>query len=111
MDSPSIDYRLKVSPRGRNIRLRVSVKHGLEVIVPWGYDTEKVPSILERKKNWIYAALERAEVQRKFFEPEPAWKLPSQITLASIGKTCHVTVKPTRRTSFDAHELTENILL
>jgi predicted metal-dependent hydrolase len=111
MDSTSIDYRLKVSPRGRNIRLRVSVKHGLEVIIPRGYDAEKVPSILQRKKSWIHSALERAEAQRKFFEPEPAWKLPSQITLAAIGKTWHVAAKPTRRPSVVVRELSENSLL
>src|ERR1035438_4862572 len=81
MHSPAIQYRVRVSPRSRNVRLRVSVKSGLEVIVPRGYDPDKVPSVLERKKRWIRAALERAEAHRKFFEPEPRWQVPTQISL------------------------------
>lgn len=111
MHSAAFDYRVRVSPRGRNVRLRVTVRHGLEVVIPRSYDPEKVPSILERKKRWIHAALERAESQRKFFEPEPNWQLPSDIKLAAIGKTWHVVAKPTEATSVVVRELGNDRLL
>lgn len=90
MTKPLFDYRLRVSSRGRNVRLRVTVRRGLEVVVPRGYDTAKIPALLERKKHWIRAALERAEAHRKFFEPMPPWKLPERIELPAIGATWHV---------------------
>jgi predicted metal-dependent hydrolase len=111
MPNAAFDYRVRVSPRGRNVRLRVTVRHGLEVVIPQSYDPEKVPSILERKKNWIHAALERAESQRKFFEPEPSWKLPSNIKLAAVGKTWHVTAKPTDAASVVVREIGNDRLL
>ena len=111
MHSPSVDYRVRVSPRSRNVRLRVTVRHGLEVIVPRGYDVEKVPSILERKKHWIHAALERARAHRKFFEPEPSWTPPSQLSLAALGQKWHVTTKQTEASSVTVRETSRDSLL
>jgi predicted metal-dependent hydrolase len=75
--------------------LRVTRHRGLEVIVPKGYDVAKVPVLLERKKQWIRAALNRLEKLRKFFEPEPRWRPPLQIRLPAIGATWHVMAKET----------------
>ena len=111
MHKPSVNYQVRVSPRGRHVRLRVTVRHGLEVVIPRGYDPEKVPGILERKKHWIRAALERAEHHRKFFEPEPEWKVPTDIKLAAIGNTWHVTAKPTGAASVVVRELSRERLL
>jgi len=93
MNKALFKYSVKVSPKGRNVRLRVTHKHGLEVVVPKGYDVTKVPGLLEKKKGWINIALERAEVQRKFFEPEPQWRLPLEIKLPALGMSWHVTSK------------------
>jgi len=111
MSEPLFGYRLRVSPRGCNVRLRVTIQHGLEVIVPRGYDHDRVPRILERKKNWIRTALERAEANRKFFEPEPAWKLPLQIRLPAIGAVWNVTAKETDAPWVAVRELRADRLL
>jgi predicted metal-dependent hydrolase len=111
MPSAAFNYRVRVSPRGRNVRLRVTVRHGLEVVIPRSYDPEKIPSILERKKHWIHAALERAESHRKFFEPAPSWMVPSAIALPAIAKTWHVTARATEATSVVVRELGNNTLL
>jgi predicted metal-dependent hydrolase len=95
MSNALFDYRLRRNPRGRNVRLRVTRQRGLEVIIPKGYDATKIPMLLERKKQWIKAALERIENLRKFFEPEPNWRPPLQIKLVAIGATWHVVVKET----------------
>ena len=105
MRKTAIEYRLKVSPRSRSVRLRVTVGRGLEVIIPREYDAANISGILERKKHWIRAALERAEAHRKFFEPVPAWKVPQQINLPALGKTWHVTAKETPRSSVTVREL------
>jgi predicted metal-dependent hydrolase len=73
----------------------VTRQHGLEVVLPRGYDTTKIPKLLEDKKQWIRAALERVEKLRKFFEPEPNWRPPLQIKLAALGTVWHVIAKDT----------------
>ncbi len=88
-------YRLKVSPRGKSVRLRVSVQHGLEVAIPKGYDESKIPALLQRKQPWVRAALERAESHKKFFTPKPRWRLPLEIRLPATGMVWHVTAKDT----------------
>jgi predicted metal-dependent hydrolase len=88
-------YCVRVSPKGRSIRLRVTLQRGLEVVVPKGYDESRIPALLEHKKNWVRAALERAESHRKFFEPEPTWRLPMQIKLPAVGKVWHVSARET----------------
>jgi predicted metal-dependent hydrolase len=93
MSEALFEYRLKVSPRGKSVRLRVSFQHGLEVAIPKGYDESKVPGLLERKRQWVRAALERVESHRKFFEPEPRWRLPIEIRLPAVGVAWHVTSK------------------
>lgn len=95
MSEALLKYRLKISPRGKSVRLRVTLQHGLEVAIPKGFDQKKVPALLERKKYWIHTALERAESHRKFFEPEPKWQLPFQINLPAIGAIWHVTARKT----------------
>jgi len=111
MSEPLFNYHVRVSPKGRNVRLRVTFQHGLEVVVPRGYDVEKVPGILERKKSWVRAALERAEAQRKFFEPEPSWRLPLQIRLPAVGMVWHVSARETNAPWVAVRELGEGRLL
>lgn len=107
MHKPSINYTVRVSPRGRNVRLRVTVRHGLEVVIPQGYDRDKVPSIIEHKKHWIQSALERADAHRKFFVPEPKWDVPHQIKLPALGKTWYVVAKETASKSVTVRDLGE----
>lgn len=111
MNNAAFDYRLRISPRSRNVRLRVTVRHGLEVVIPRGYDPDKVPSILERKKSWVRSALERAEAHRKFFEPEPMWAVPHQVTLPALGKTWHLIAKSNAASSVSVREIGEATIL
>ena len=60
MSEALFKYAIRVSPRGHQVRLRVTVRGGLEVVIPRGYDESKVAALVEKKKFWIAAALERA---------------------------------------------------
>jgi predicted metal-dependent hydrolase len=104
-------YQLRTSPRARNVRLRVTAQRGLEVILPKGYAAEKVPALLQRKKSWIDAALERAERHRKFFESARSWRVPHHIRLPAIGKFWCVTTKKTKSPSVSVREIAPGCLL
>lgn len=95
MSESSFTYILRESVRAKNVRLRVTPQRGLEVIVPANFDHQRIHSLLERKKGWIRAALERAEETRKFFEPRPSWRPPARIHLQAIGRVYQVDAKET----------------
>lgn len=84
------EYRLRESPRARNVSLRVTVEKGLEVVVPKGYDPRRVPRILESMKDWIRRALERAAANRALLEPEPPWHAPCAISLSAVERQWQV---------------------
>lgn len=116
MSDAPFEYQVRESPRARNVRLRVTRQHGLEVIVPRGYDPARIPGLLRRKRPWIRAAMERAEATRKFFEPEPGWQPPLQVALPAIGRTWQVRTRPTeapwmavREVAPDTLELAGNV--
>ena len=89
------EYRLRESARARHVRLRVTPQHGLEVVVPTGYNPARVPGVLERKQAWIRAALERAEAERQRSGLAGIWRLPEAIELAALGQMWQVSAQET----------------
>lgn len=87
-------HRLRISPRSRSIRLRVTPQHGLEVVIPQGHDPDQVPALLARRQRWIRAALERVALLRACDGPEAEWSLPARIELPAVGLAWAVTAKP-----------------
>jgi len=95
MSEALFKYSLRVSARGRYVRLRVSLRGDLEIVVPKGFDTSKVPQLLERKQQWIRAALKHAELNNDAFERASTWQLPAHIDLPGIGRCWRVMANPT----------------
>ena len=91
------EYTVKVSPKAKHLRLKLTIDDGLSVIVPRGFDQGKIPDILEAKKEWIANAMERAEENRKFFEPKPKAFLPERLALTAIGETWSIHYDTTER--------------
>jgi predicted metal-dependent hydrolase len=53
----SVSYIIRYSARATFVRLRVSIRHGVEVIVPQGYDTIRIPALIAEKEEWITKTL------------------------------------------------------
>jgi predicted metal-dependent hydrolase len=87
-------YRLRKSERARRVRLRVTVEHGLEVVIPARFDAARVPALLQQRRRWIHAALERAEATRALLGYTGAWKLPAAIVLPALGRTWRMAASP-----------------
>ena len=94
MSKALFDYSVRESPKARNIRLRVTWQRGLEIIIPRGYYRGRIPTLLQRKHEWVRAALERTNSHRKFFEPAPRWQPPTVIKLPALGETWQVELFP-----------------
>lgn len=46
-------YTIKEHPRARHVKLKTSVKHGLEIVVPKRFNKKHLPTILNENKTWI----------------------------------------------------------
>jgi len=90
VNEASPEYQVRVSPKARHLRLKMTLQRGLEVIAPRGFDHRRIPSLLVRKRHWIESTRQRLDEQRKFFEPEPPGKLPDHVLLKALGETWRV---------------------
>ena len=104
-------YSVRVSPKAKHAKLKLSAKDGLMVIVPRGFDESRIPGILYRKRDWLTKVGERFEEQRKFLSPEPPGKLPERITLRVIGEEWAIEYRTTDAETVSAVERSANRLL
>lgn len=93
-DAP-FPYRLRESARARCVGLRVTLQHGLEVVLPRGCDPAVVPDVLRRKQRWIRAALDRLAAHLEVFGPPQPWQLPAKVELPAISRVWRVEPKET----------------
>lgn len=91
------EYSVRLSPKAKNLRLKVTREAGLCVVVPRGYDEKKIPAVLKQKKAWIADALKRVSETRRFLEPEAAEHLPEIIRLEALGETWPVIYREQKR--------------
>lgn len=71
----------------------MSLRRGLEVVVPRSFDARKIPDLLESKRTWI----ERVRVRfGKLPPPPPIEMRPSTITFAALAENWFVEYVPTK---------------
>ncbi len=105
------DYIVRESPRAKHARVKLSLRDGLVVVVPKGFDHGRIPGLLEKKRRWLEQASKRIETQRKFFEPEPPGALPERLALRGIGEEWAIDYRPTESPHVTAVERAGNRLL
>ncbi|WP_287128505.1 M48 family metallopeptidase [Candidatus Cyanaurora vandensis] len=81
MSTEPVPYRVRISNRARHVNLRLTVQEGLVVVIPRGFDLKHIPSILQKRKQWILAGLGRLAVQT----PLGSCPLPEQLVLPLLG--------------------------
>lgn len=94
-DTQTLSYRVRVSSRAKRIRLTISARNGLVVVLPRRSGLHQVPAILEEKKDWIVSHLERFAELRKRAALEPVELLPTVIALPALGEQWQVAYLPT----------------
>ena len=90
------DYTVRVSSRAKHVRLKVSHKRGLEVVIPEGFDATAIPSILSRKRDWIERSLRRLREQTAVRAALSPRERPTTIDLKALGEIWTVTYRPSR---------------
>lgn len=51
-------YHIRESERAKWVRLCISSREGLVVVVPKGFDTRKIPQIIDKRERWISKKLQ-----------------------------------------------------
>lgn len=82
--APDLDYTVRVSSRARHVRLTVTARDGLVVVVPRGVrvDTERLVAL---KAAWARRALSRVGDKRALFAAGPEALLPDRVALPLSG--------------------------
>jgi predicted metal-dependent hydrolase len=79
-------YTVRVSDRAKSVRISLSVEAGLEVVIPADYDHQKVPELIQKKRDWIVRNQLKLEQREAFFQSQAPHELPDRINLRSLGE-------------------------
>ena len=86
-----IDYSIRTSSRARFVRLSVTTRHGVVIVVPRYFDRSKIPQIIKEKEQWLQRAI--AKVQQGNIQSASPLVLPEKIHLRSINLEYSVVVQ------------------
>jgi hypothetical protein len=89
---PKLPYTVRESAQAKRVLLKIRPGRGLEVVVPTGFDTSRVPRILKRKQPWIDRTCKRLEAQG-FTLHEPL-ELPHRIDLPAAHLAFALRLEP-----------------
>lgn len=89
-----LEFSVRVSARSRRVRLSVTAREGLVVVVPrgWRGDAE---AIVESKRTWAERALASVASRRTELLAGPEASLPSRIELRALGRVMPVEYRHT----------------
>ena len=93
------EFTIRRSNRARRVRLEVTIRSGLTVILPRHFDAREVPKLLAVKEEWIRGALNRAEEQRALAGPDDVDIRPAGVHLRGIGEEWRVIYRNTTSSS------------
>ncbi|MCB2081725.1 MAG: DUF45 domain-containing protein [Rickettsiales bacterium] len=102
--SPVLPYSVRVSSRARRVRLVMSPREGLVVVVPRWFRKSSVAEILEEKREWIARMHEQHREQRKIRPSALDAPLPRQIRLSAAQRTWQVRYKSEAADTVRVHE-------
>jgi len=80
-------YTLKKHARAKHVKLKASVRSGLEIVVPPRFNPKKIPEILEINKKWIVNQLEQIQTQLNLTDRDA---YPKEILLTALNQTWKV---------------------
>jgi predicted metal-dependent hydrolase len=76
-------YIIKKHPRARYVKLKTSIKHGLELVVPKRFNQKEIPAILEINKAWIIKQLTKIRAEAEIYKNTA---LPDEIVFAASNQ-------------------------
>lgn len=87
-------HRVRVSPKAKKVRLTVSVRKGLEVVIPRRFPQRRVPEILREHHAWIEETMRKVAAERRERDARGEGRLPAAIALRATGEAWPVIYLP-----------------
>jgi predicted metal-dependent hydrolase len=87
-----LPYTLRISLKAKRVRIQVSVEKGLVIVIPKRFSPSRVSSLIEKNRQWIERAFEKAKSFQRTVGPTSDSQLPEQISLLALGQTWTVLV-------------------
>ena len=81
------EYSIKSHPRTRHVKLKASLKNGLELIVPPRFNLKKIPEILVENREWIEKHLLKIALD---LAAKKEIELPQTVYLRALNQTWNV---------------------
>jgi predicted metal-dependent hydrolase len=106
-----IEYVVRVSPRAKQVRLKISLDKGLVVVIPYRFPRHRIPEIIGSHQEWIERTLATIEKQRAQLPTELTAVLPERITLPAINRQFTVEYRQTDDDFVNARIHDENRLV
>jgi predicted metal-dependent hydrolase len=100
----SIVYKVRESHKAKHVSLKLSVAGELEVVVPPGFDAQRIPAIVQKKQAWIERVTQKMAAHQASARIET--ELPQQVTFAAINQTWDVEYVAAQRLSIKLIEVT-----
>jgi len=82
-----LSYTLRISLKAKRVRIQVSVEKGLVIVVPKRFSPSRVPALIEKNRQWIERALEKAKSIQGALGRASASQWPEQISLLALDET------------------------
>jgi predicted metal-dependent hydrolase len=95
-DEQAPHYTVRVSDKARSVRLVVTPREGLVVVVPRRFPASRIPGIVEEHAAWIARALERTAAHRAHVAAQEDAPVPGRVEMRGIGVVWTVTLRPGR---------------
>ena len=89
-------FTIRESPKAKRVILRVSDRHGLEVVIPQGFSRYRVMQIIREKREWIEQAIRKINLS-KTVSKQPR-KLPDTILFGAVNLAFEVEYSSGRHT-------------
>ena len=99
------DYHVRVSSRSRRVYIKMNPLGRIEIVIPKGFDQDRIPEILQQRQEWISKT--RGKLETRWAQsPEQHSLMPTQIDLCSINEVWQIQYQSHSGQRFRLKELT-----
>jgi predicted metal-dependent hydrolase len=99
-----LDYTIRESRRARTVRLNMTPRDGLVVVIPAGYNRSRIPGFIKSKQAWIENARRWANEQHRLLAAKSPPVVPETIELTAVAEKWAVITRRTASTRAAARE-------
>ena len=103
-------HTIRVSPRAKNVIIKLIPDKGIEVVLPKGVNRRDVPFFLEKRREWIEHNIRKLEGKGLSLNP-PELVLPDEICFAASGMVFTVRRVKNRKAGLRMRRNVDKLLL